>query len=99
MTNYLDFGALTRNSNRVAIFVVRMRGPQVTVYTYTSKKIKNTVNAKQFEVYLISKTAESYCVGYVEKPGDAIGEATHRLTNGSIWPLSKLVFDAQTAPA
>ena len=58
MTSYMDFAALTRNSDRVAIFVVRMRGPQVTVYTYNSKKIKNTVNAKQFEVYLISKTAE-----------------------------------------
>ena len=48
---------------------------------------------------MIGKTPESYCVGHVTEPGDAIGKATHRFTNGSIWHLSKLVFDAQAAPA
>ena len=55
------------------------------------------MNAKNLEVYLICRTAESYCVRYVNEPGDAIGKATHRLTNGSIWLLSKPIFDAQTA--
>ena len=40
------------------------------------------MNAKQFEVYLIVKTAESYCVGYLNEPGDVSGKATHLISHG-----------------
>ena len=87
MANFVDIVALTRNSAKVATFVVRVHGPQVTEYTYIYKKNQKSVTAKKLEINLIGKSAESYCVRYVKDPGDANGKASHKFSNDSIWQL------------
>ena len=93
MPKFVDLGALNKNSARVATFAVRVPGAQTTEYTYTSKKGGNLVKAQKFEVYLVGSKAESYCIGYVKDEKDAIGKARLKFLNGSVWLLSKPVFD------
>ena len=47
MANFVDLAALTRNSAKVATFVVGVHGPQVTEYTYMSKKNQKSLTAKK----------------------------------------------------
>jgi len=97
MNKYVGLGALSKSSARVATFVVRVHGPEVKEYNYPSKKTGEIVKAQKFEVYLVGKDAEWYCVGYVKDAADAIGKAHFKFKNGSIWLLSKPVFDTYTA--
>ena len=93
MAKFVDLGSLNKSSARVAVFAVRLCNGQTTDYEYTNKKTQKVTKAHKFEVHMVGQKPESYCIGYVKDSADAVGKARLKFLNGSVWLLSKVVFD------
>ena len=85
--------ALSKSSARLATFAVRLFDGESETYTFTSKKSGQLTIANKFEVTLVGKIPEEYCKGYVKASKDECNKATEKFKDGTVWALSKVVFD------
>ena len=91
--------ALNKNSARVATFAVRPCGGRVAQYTYTSKRNQRAVTAHKFEVWLVGKNPQDYCIGFVKGSEAECKNAKKKYTEDTAWYLSKVSLDTYTAAA
>ncbi len=92
----MDLSALNKSSAKVAEFPVRLAGGKVLQYTYKNKTTGSDVQASKFEVCMVGPNPESYCIGYVRASFANCSKAKEKFTDGSVWTLSKAVFDTYT---
>ena len=97
MVGYADMTALNKSSGKVATFAVRVVGAETSEYTYTSKRDTKPVTQHKFEAWLIGINAQAYCVGFVKGSEATVKQAQEKYVEGSVWALSKVVFDTYTA--
>ena len=97
MTGYADMTALNKSSGKVATFAVRVVGARASEYTFTSKRDTKPVTQHKFEAWLIGVNAKAYCVGFVKGSQATVRQAQEKYAEGSVWALSKVVFDTYTA--
>ena len=88
--------ALSKSSARLATFAVRLCDGESETYTFTSKKSGQLTTANKFEVTLVGKNPEEYCKGYVKASKEECNKAAGKFKDGTVWALSKVVFDAFT---
>ena len=97
MAGYADMTALNKSSGKVATFAVRVVGAKTSEYTFTSKRDTKPVTQHKFEAWLIGINAQAYCVGFVKGSQATVKQAQEKYVEGSVWALSKVVFDSYTA--
>ena len=97
MVGYADMTALNKSSGKVATFAVRVVGAKTSEYTFTPKRDTKPVTQHKFEAWLVGINAQGYCVGFVKGTQAAVKQAQTKYTEGSVWALSKVVFDTYTA--
>ena len=81
----------------MATFAVRVVGAKTSEYTFTPKRDTKPVTQHKFEAWLVGINAQGYCVGFVKGTQAAVKQAQTKYTEGSVWALSKVVFDTYTA--
>ena len=96
MTAMQNLKALSKSSARLATFAVRLCDGESETYTFTSKKSGQLTTANKFEVTLVGKNPEEYCKGYVKASKEECNKASEKFKDGTVWALSKVVFDAFT---
>jgi hypothetical protein len=99
MAGYADIAALNKSSGKVATFAVRFVRVKASEYTFTSKRDTKPVTQHKLEAWLVGTNAHAYCVGFVKGSQATVKEAQEKFAEGSVWALSKVVFDTQTAIA
>ena len=97
MAGYADIAALNKSSGKVATFAVRFVRVKTSEYTFTSKRDTKPVTQHKLEAWLVGTNAHAYCVGFVKGSQASVKEAHDKFVEGSVWALSKVVFDTQTA--
>ena len=97
MVGYADMAALNKSSSKIATFAVRIVGAKIGEYTFTSKRDTKPVVQHKFEAWLVGTNAQAYCLGYVKGSPDTVQKAQDKFTEGSVWAMSKVVFDTYTA--
>ena len=97
MAGYADMTALNKSSGKVATFAVRVVGGKTSEYTFTPKRDTKPVTQHKFEAWLIGLNAQGYCVGFVKGSQAIVKQAQTKYAEGSVWALSKVVFDTYTA--
>ena len=97
MAGYADMTALNKSSGKVATFAVRVVGARTSEYTFTSKRDTKPVTQHKFEAWLIGINAQAYCVGFIKGSQATVKQAQEKYVEGSVWALSKVVFDSYTA--
>ena len=97
MDGYADMAALNKSSSKIATFAVRMVGAKIGEYTFTSKRDSRPVVQHKFEAWLVGMNAQAYCLGYVKGSPATVKQAQDKFAEGSVWALSKVVFDTYTA--
>ena len=85
--------ALNKSSAKLAAFHVRIVHPHKQTYQYISRRNGKQVEAHKFEAYLVGETPEQYCMAKVGGTEQHINAAAERFSDGSLWILSKVVFD------
>ena len=66
MTEDVRLHALSRASAKFATFTVRASGGRLISYTYPSKTNGKDMTAYKFEVCLVGRNPQEYCLGYVK---------------------------------
>ena len=97
MDGYADMAALNKSSSKIATFAVRIVGAKIGEYTFTSKRDSRPVVQHKFEAWLVGMNAQAYCLGYVKGSPATVKQAQDKFAEGSVWALSKVVFDTYTA--
>ena len=97
MDGYADMAALSKSSGKLATFAVRIVGAKTGEYTFTSKRDTKPVTQHKFEAWLVGINAQAYCLGFVKGSQATVKQASEKYTEGSVWALSKVVFDTYTA--
>ena len=97
MDGYADMAALNKSSSKIATFAVRIVGAKIGEYTFTSKRDTKLVVQHKFEAWLVGMNAQAYCLGYVKGSPATVKQAQDKFAEGSVWALSKVVFDTYTA--
>ena len=95
--NYADMAALNKSSGKVATFAVRIVGAKASEYTFTSKRDSKPITQHKFEAWLVGINAQAYCIGFVKGSQATVKQAQEKYAEGSVWALSKVVFDTYTA--
>ena len=93
----MDLNCLNKSSAKVAEFPVQMAMGKIVNYTYFSKRDCSTVQAQKFEVYVVGRNPEAYCIGYVKDDMEACRQAHEKFCDGSAWTLSNVAFDDKTS--
>ena len=81
---------------KFATWVIRVKGPKVVGYQFTSRG--ETVNAQKFECVVVSKEPKEYMLGVVPfsfQNRDAAQQAFQRFPDSSVWKVTKSKFDAR----
>ena len=76
---------------------MRVVGAKTSEYTFMSKRDTKPVTQHKFEAWLVGISAQGYCVGFVKGTQAAVKQAQTKYTEGSVWALSKVVFDTYTS--
>lgn len=99
MATPLDLGLLNKGSAKVASFLVRATQGKADMYTYTDKRTSKTVTVHQYLTKLVGENPSSYCTAFIKGTPAQIKAAKEKFADGSVWTLSKVVFDPQDKAA
>ena len=89
-------GALNKSSGRVSTSHVRFARARTDEYTYNNKRDGREVQAHKFEVWLVGRDPQHYCVGYAKGNTKTCLEAKGEYADGTVWALPHAAFNTCT---